>query len=160
MRRGVRLGVDVGTVRIGVSKSDPDGILASPLATVRRAEDGSDVRSVVDLATEHGAISIAVGYPLALSGRTTRSTQDAVAFAVRLSSASPVPVRLVDERLTTVSAAAALHAAGKTSRRQRAIIDRSAAAIILQHALESERRTGHPAGRPVEPAAQNGRAGE
>ncbi|HEU0257163.1 MAG TPA: Holliday junction resolvase RuvX [Microbacteriaceae bacterium] len=157
MLRGVRLGVDVGTVRIGVSKSDPDGVLASPLDTVPRASDGADVRLIADLATRYRAIGIVVGHPLALSGRTTRSTRDAVSFAERLAAATAVPVWLVDERLSTVSAAQALHAAGKNSRRQRGVIDRSAAAVILQHALEAERQAGRPAGRAVGPSAEAGR---
>lgn len=149
MRRGVRLGVDVGKVRIGVSGCDPEGILASPLETVPRAADGSDLRRILALASEREAIAIVVGHPKALSGRETASTRDAVSFAAGLAARTAIPVRLVDERLSTVSAAAALHAAGKDSRRQRAIIDRSAAAVILQHALDSERATDRPAGQAV-----------
>jgi len=143
MRTGVRLGVDVGTVRIGVARSDAHGILASPLETVPRGD--GDLDRVVALAREHEVIELYVGRPTALSGRVTASTEDAIAFARALSARLPGLVRLVDERLTTVTAAERLRASGRDARRGRAVIDQVAATIILEHALDSERHTG---GRP------------
>ncbi|AYG04949.1 Holliday junction resolvase RuvX [Gryllotalpicola protaetiae] len=151
MRTGIRLGIDVGTVRIGVSRSDPSGFLASPLETVARADDGSDVARIVQLVTEHEAIELVVGLPLALSGRRTASTEDAVGFAERLAGAVAVPVRLVDERLSTVTATVSLRQSGKNSRKSRSVVDQSAAAVILQHALDAERSSGRPAGSDVSP---------
>lgn len=149
MREGVRLGVDVGTVRIGVARSDRSGLLASPLDTVTRSADGGDVARIAALAVEWEAVEVVVGLPLALSGRRTASTQDAVGFAARLAAAVTVDVRLVDERLSTVTAQHALQAGGRNARQQRAVVDRSAAAVILQHALDTERSSGRPAGELV-----------
>lgn len=144
MRRGVRLGVDVGTVRIGVARSDPDGILASPLETVPRGE--GDLDRLVELARELDAIDVLVGRPAALSGRVTASTEDAIAFATELDVRLPGIVRLIDERLTTVTAHERLRAGGRDARRARSVVDQAAAAIMLEHALESERRTGQRPG--------------
>ncbi|MCL2514967.1 MAG: Holliday junction resolvase RuvX [Microbacteriaceae bacterium] len=151
MREGTRLGIDVGTVRIGVSRSDRSGFLASPLETVARAEDGSDIARLAALVVEHEAIEVISGLPLALSGRHTASTDDAVGFAERLAAAIAVPVRLVDERLSTVTATSALRQSGKNSKKSRTVVDQSAAAIILQHALDAERSSGRPAGNPIKP---------
>ncbi len=151
MREGIRLGVDVGTVRIGVARSDPSGFLASPLETVARADDGTDVARITALVAEQEAIEITVGLPLALSGRRTASTEDAVGFAERLAAAVPVPVRLVDERLSTVTAAAALRQGGRNAKKSRTVVDQSAAAVILQHALDTERSSGRPAGNEIPP---------
>jgi len=136
MRAGVRLGVDVGTVRIGVARSDLHGMLATPVETVPRG--GGDIERVLSIAAELEAIEIVVGLPLALSGRETASTDDARAFAVRLAAGGPA-VRLVDERLTTVSANAAIRSSGKSQKQSRPVIDQVAAVIILQHALDHER---------------------
>ena len=151
MRTGIRLGVDVGTVRIGVARSDASGFLASPLETVTRADDGSDVARIAQLVAEHEAIELVVGLPLALSGRRTASTEDAVEFAERLAGSVTIPVRLVDERLSTVTATVSLRQSGKNSRKSRSVIDQSAAAVILQHALDAERSSGRPAGSDVLP---------
>ncbi|HEY6801862.1 MAG TPA: Holliday junction resolvase RuvX [Agromyces sp.] len=147
MRQGVRLGIDVGRARIGVARCDAGALLAVPVETVQRADDGDDdVRRVLELADEFGAIELVVGHPLSLSGAPTASTDDAVAFAQRLA-ARGVPVRLVDERLSTVSAQQALRAAGRSSRTQRPVVDQVAAVIILQHAIDSERASGMEPGR-------------
>jgi putative Holliday junction resolvase len=147
----VRLGIDVGTVRIGVSRSDPHGMLATPVETVPRARNGDDRRRIAAIAMELGAIEAIVGLPLALSGAHTASTADAVGFAEALAAEVDVPVRLVDERLTTVSAQSALRASGKGSKAARPVIDQVAATIILQHALDVERAGGSPPGSLVEP---------
>jgi putative Holliday junction resolvase len=147
----VRLGIDVGTVRIGVSRSDPHGMLATPVETVPRARNGDDRRRIAAIAMELGAIEAIVGLPLALSGAHTASTADAVGFAEALAAEVDVPIRLVDERLTTVSAQSALRASGKGSKAARPVIDQVAATIILQHALDVERAGGSPPGSLVEP---------
>jgi putative holliday junction resolvase len=148
MRRGVRLGVDVGTTRIGVARSDADGMMAVPVETVLRGD--GDIAALRSHADSFGAVEIVVGLPVALSGRETASTADARAFASKIAEALPaVPVRLVDERLSTVSAQQALRTAGRSSRRSRQVIDQVAAVIILQHALDAERTSGSPPGALV-----------
>ena len=151
MRSGVRLGIDVGKVRIGVSRSDPHGMLATPVETVARSEDAADRRRIAGIVTELGVFEIIVGLPLALSGAHTASTADAVGFAEALGREVEIPVRLVDERLSTVSAHSALRASGKNAKSARPVVDQVAATIILQHALDAERATGHPPGEPIEP---------
>lgn len=149
-RPGVRLGIDVGKARIGVARCDPHGMLATPLETVARRPDGSDIARIVELAGESDAFEIVVGLPIALSGRVTASTEDARSFAVRLASASGIGVRLVDERLSTVSAHSALRASGRSQKSSRTIVDQVAAVVILQQALDSERSTGRLPGASVE----------
>jgi putative Holliday junction resolvase len=145
----VRLGIDVGKVRIGVASSDPHGMLATPVATVQRGD--GDVERILAEAAERAAIEIVVGLPLALSGGDSASTQDARDFATRVARATTVPVRLVDERLSTVSAHRAMRATGRSTRKSRPVIDQVAAVIILQHALDAERSGGTPPGAAVEP---------
>lgn len=148
MRRGVRLGVDVGTVRIGVARSDPDGLLASPLDTVRRGAD--DVAELVRLTAENEAIEVVVGLAVGLGGHEGTSAADGRAFAAALAARlAPVSVRLVDERFTTVLAHAGLQARGVGSRDRRQVVDKAAAALLLQGALDTERSTGAPAGQLV-----------
>ncbi len=137
MRGGVRLGIDVGTVRVGVARSDFHGILATPVETVQRGSGA--IARVLAIASEVEAIELVVGLPLALSGRETASTDDATKFAKDLATASPTPVRLVDERFSTVSANAAIRASGRSQKQSRSVIDQVAAVIILQHALDHER---------------------
>ena len=150
MRSGVRIGIDVGKVRIGVSRSDLDGMLATPVETVARSEDAADRRRIAEIVGELGAFEVIVGLPLALSGAHTASTADAIGFAAALAGETGVPVRLVDERLSTVSAASALRASGRNTKKARPVVDQVAATIILQHALDAERATGRPPGDPVE----------
>lgn len=149
MRHGTRLGIDVGTVRIGVARSDPHGMLATPVETVARGE--GDLDRIRGLITELEAFEVIVGLPVALSGRTTASTEDALGFARALAASGAVPVRLVDERLTSVSAGSALRAAGRSSKRSRPVVDQVAAVILLQHALDLERASGAAPGRAVDP---------
>ena len=151
-RRGVRLGVDVGQARVGVAKCDPDGLLATPIETVTR--DDRAVARVTALAQEYSAFEILVGLPLNLKGEDTASTTDARTFAAAVAEASALPVRLVDERLSTVSAHAALRQSGRSQRSSRSIVDQVAAVVLLQQALDVEKSTGRPAGTPIfqEPA--------
>lgn len=155
MRRGVRIGVDVGKVRIGVARTDPSALIATPIETVQRSgETGADLRAILGHAAELSAVEIIVGLPLSLSGGDTPSTGDARSFAARLAAAAaPVPVRMVDERLSTVTAQSALRAAGRSSRKQRSVVDQVAAVIIVQHAIDLERSSGRPPGSLVEQPA-------
>jgi putative holliday junction resolvase len=138
--RGRRLGVDVGSVRIGVAASDPDGILATPVETVRRDRSGKHLRRLAELAAELEAVEVVVGLPRTLANRTGPSAQDAIELAETLARRiAPTPVRLADERLTTVSAQRSLRAAGVRARQQRAVIDQAAAVAILQSWLDQRR---------------------
>ncbi|OBG66222.1 Holliday junction resolvase RuvX [Mycobacterium sp. E3339] len=147
--RGRRIGIDVGSVRIGVACSDPDGILATPVETVRRDRSGKHVRRLAELVAELGAVEVVVGLPRTLADRTGPSAIDAIGLADELSQRiAPTPVRLADERLTTVSAQRSLRAAGVRAREQRAVIDQAAAVAILQSWLDQRRATltaGEPA---------------
>jgi putative holliday junction resolvase len=144
----VRLSVDVGSVRIGVARSDPDGLLASPLATVARGR--GDLDRLADLAAGHDAVEIIVGLPTGLSGHEGQSAADARMFAAALAGRlAPRPVRLVDERFTTTQAHEALRRGGKDSRARRSVVDAAAAAVLLQAALDAERATGRPPGQLV-----------
>jgi putative holliday junction resolvase len=148
LRSGVRLAIDVGSVRIGVARCDGDGRLASPLTTVPRGT--GDLAAIAGLAIEENAIEIIVGLPVGLSGREGRAAADARTFAGALAGlAAPVPVRLLDERFTTVIAHEALRQSGRDSRGRRPRVDQAAAALLLQGALDAERSTGHPAGELV-----------
>ena len=153
MRVGVRLGVDVGKARIGVARSDLHGMLATPVETVPRAADGdADLERIAEIAAELEAFEAVVGMPLNLRGERTPSTDDAVAFAERLAARlapAGVAVRLVDERLSTVSAQGQLRQAGKRTKQTRSIIDQAAAVVILQHALDLERSRGEEPGSAV-----------
>ena len=149
IRPGVRLGVDVGTARIGVARSDPHALLATPVETVPRGD--GDLERLAQLVAEYDAVEVIVGLPIALSGRETASTDDARGFARRLAKRVPISVRLVDERLSTVSAQSALHASGRTTRSSRSVVDQVAAVIILQHALDFERSAQNPPGAVVDP---------
>lgn len=149
-RRGPRLGVDVGSARVGVARSDPDGLLATPVETVARRE-GDPIARVLALALEWNAVEIVVGLPMNLRGDDTASTRDARQFAAALAAGSAVPVRLVDERLSTVSAHAALRDSGRSQRSSRRIVDQVAAVVLLQHALDVEKQTGRAPGVPLEP---------
>ncbi|WP_437584934.1 Holliday junction resolvase RuvX [Paramicrobacterium sp. CJ85] len=150
-RTGVRIGIDVGKARIGVSRSDLHGMLATPVETVARDHSGdadlARLRAIID---EADAFEVIVGLPLSLSGAHTPSTDDAVDFATRLADRIDTPVRLVDERLSTVSAHSALHSSGRTHKGSRKIVDQVAAVIILQHAMDAEKTTLTPPGTLVE----------
>ncbi|MDT0178963.1 Holliday junction resolvase RuvX [Microbacterium sp. KSW4-11] len=143
-RRGVRLGIDVGRARVGVARCDPDGLLAVPVETVPRAE--TSVARIVEIAREYDAMEVLVGLPISLGGAETASTTDAREFAIALDAALEVPVRLVDERLSTVSANAVLRQNGRSQKSSRRIVDQIAAVVLLQQAIDVEKSTGNPAG--------------
>ena len=145
--RGRRLGVDVGKVRVGVAMCDPDGILATPLATVSRdmgaAADSvpADIAELGRLVGEHEAVQIVVGLPVRLNGDEGAAAIDIRAYAGRLASAvDPVPVVLADERMSTVVATRRLAERGIRGKRQRAVVDQAAAVEILQSWLDAQRR--------------------
>lgn len=149
MRTGVRLGVDVGKVRVGVSVCDRDGLVATPVATLTRG--APTVSELATLLSEYNAVEAVVGLPLSLRGDDTASTTDARLLAAQLAALATVPVRLVDERLSTVSAQRALHQSGRSTKGSRTVIDQVAAVIILQNALDAERSAGRPPGILVDP---------
>jgi putative holliday junction resolvase len=150
MRKGRRLAVDVGKARIGLAISDQDGILATPFETVARQETiEASANAVAKAVEDYFFLEAYVGLPLSLNGSHTPSTADAIALAHAVAAALGVEVRLIDERLTTVSASANLRLAGRNAKNSRSVIDQEAAAIILEQALAGERATGNPAGSPL-----------
>lgn len=145
MRSGSRLGVDVGSVRIGVATCDPGGMLATPVETVRRGR--GDLDRLSELVDEYAAVEVVVGLPRALSGDEGIAADHVRAFAAGLAArVAPCPVRLVDERLTTVVATRGMRASGVSSRKVRSSVDQAAAVVILQDALDAERVGGTPPG--------------
>jgi putative Holliday junction resolvase len=141
--RGRRLGVDVGSVRVGVALSDPDGLLATPLATLRRDErDGSDLRQLAELVAEHEVVEVVVGLPRTLAGREGPAAEAARDYVSALGTVLSVPVQLSDERLTTVMAIRTLSDRGVRGRKQRAVVDQAAAVAILQGWLDGRRAVG------------------
>lgn len=151
MRRGRRLAVDVGDARIGVASCDPDGVLATPVETVPGRDVPAAHRRLRKLVEEYEPIEVVVGLPRSLSGREGPAATKVRAFAREMAKGiAPVPVRLVDERMTTVSATHGLRASGVKAKKGRSVIDQAAAVIILQNALESERVSGNPPGEGVE----------
>ena len=148
----VYVGVDLGDKRIGLAKSDPLGLLASPVETLRRRSHSADVDAIVRFASESGALEIVVGMPTSMSGETGPQAQRTADFVRSLSGQSHVPVRTQDERMSSVEAEAMLRAAGKRPSRDKASVDAAAAAIILQRFLDrlnsTPRRRRHPTRTP------------
>lgn len=151
MRPGVRLGVDVGAVRVGVATSDPSGLIATPVETLKRsAGDDADIRQVAQLSDDAQALEVVVGLPLNMRGEDTASTEAARRWATTLKRLRPaLRVVLVDERLTSVSAHRSLRESGVAGRKHKAHVDQQAAVFILQAALEQERTTGSAPGIEV-----------
>lgn len=151
-RRGTRIGVDVGTVRVGLASCDPDGILATPIETIPRdADGGADIARIAREASERGAIEIIVGLPRSLDGVGRQSAAIAAEFAgVLAGHVAPITVRLVDERLTTVDAHRQLRDSKMSGKKQRRVVDTVAAVLILQQAIDNEKATGRPPGVPAE----------
>ena len=149
--KGRRLGVDVGKVRVGVAISDPDGILATPLATVPRdtsepPEDdeawvSADVAELARLTAQHEVVEVIVGLPVTLAGTESYSAIYARSYAQVLARViSPISVLLVDERMSTAAATRRLSERGVRGRRRRAVVDQAAAVEILQGWLDAARR--------------------
>lgn len=147
----MRLGIDPGDARIGVAASDPSGFLATPVETVARGE--ADLSRIAALAREHDAVLVYVGLPRSLAGGEGPAATKARQFAAQLAAEVSLPVRLVDERLTTVTAEAMLKSQTGRGRRsgkaRRAVVDQAAAVVILQNALDTERSSGRLPGEPV-----------
>lgn len=154
MRSGVRLGLDPGDARIGVARSDPSGFLATPVETVKRGRgDLQRLRAIAaEIAEESTLLEVVVGLPRSLKGGENPATEKVRAFAAQLARRMPVPVRLVDERLTTVSAESMLREMGRKGQDRRSVVDQAAAVMILQHALDAERTSGRAPGELVEDA--------
>ncbi|GAA0600508.1 Holliday junction resolvase RuvX [Kribbella sandramycini] len=148
----MRIALDIGDARIGVAQSDPHGILATPVETIRRGP--GDLGRIAALVAELEAVEIVIGLPRSLNGgegpaaAKIRETAGQVRQLVRKDDAGPA-VRLVDERFTTVTAERVLRERGKKGSKRRAVVDQAAAVVILQHALDLERETGNPPGRPL-----------
>jgi putative holliday junction resolvase len=137
--KGVRLGVDVGTVRLGVAISDPRGVLATPVKTVaRKGTGGTDLDELAALVEEHEVVEVVVGLPRTLRGADGPAATAAREFADRLAAQiAPVPVVLVDERLTTVAADRILADRGIRGPGRRKVVDQVAAMAILQSRLDA-----------------------
>ncbi|MDN5764340.1 MAG: Holliday junction resolvase RuvX [Humibacillus sp.] len=151
VRAGVRVGVDVGSVRVGVAASDPSAVLAHPVRTLPRdREGGSDLTTLAALVADLAAVEVVVGLPRLMSGAEGEAARLAREYAVNLAQRiEPLPVRLVDERLTTVAAHRRLRDSGVPGRGQRAVVDQAAAVLILQSALDAEASTGRAVGELV-----------
>jgi putative Holliday junction resolvase len=149
VRPGVRLGIDPGEARIGVARSDPSGLIATPVETVPRGE--GDLARIAAILAAEGAVEIVVGLPTSLSGREGPAAVRVREFADALArEVAPVPVRLCDERLTTVTAESQLREQGRKGQRRRAVVDQVAAVVILQNALDTERVRGSAPGELVQ----------
>lgn len=153
MRTGVRLGVDVGSVRVGVARSDPGALVVVPVETVPRdTTGGRDLDRIADLVREYDALEVVVGLPRTLRGDEGSAADAARRYATAIARRiAPVGVRLVDERLSTVSAHRTLRDAGVRGRRHRPVVDQVAAVVILQSALDAERSSGRAPGALVVP---------
>ena len=141
---GRRLGIDVGTVRIGVASSDKDATLDTPVETVRRVtgfkdRDGEDIERLLELIADYEAVEVVVGLPTNLNGDGSRSVKHAKEIAFRIRRRSDVPVKMADERLTTVAAAQSLRASGVREKDARSVIDQAAAVEILQSWLDGRK---------------------
>ncbi|QKV97458.1 Holliday junction resolvase RuvX [Streptomyces sp. NA02950] len=151
VRRGRRIAIDVGDARIGVASCDPDGILATPVETVPGRDVPAAHKRLAAIVEEYEPIEVVVGLPRSLSGREGPAAAKVRTFARELARrVQPVPVRLVDERMTTVTASQGLRASGVTSKKGRSVVDQAAAVVILQSSLEAERTSGRPPGEAVE----------
>jgi len=151
VRTGVRLAVDVGSVRVGVARSDGSGSLAVPVVTLKR--DAGDLRALADLVTEYEVLEVIVGWPITLDNRRGPAAEHALNYAKSLAEVVVVPIRLVDERLTTAAAQRGLHEVGRTVKNSRSVIDQAAAVQLLQDALDTEARTGAAPGTSLEEVA-------
>ena len=147
---GRKLAIDIGRARLGIAISDLSGILSSPLDSVRRLADDSDtIQEILKIVTDNEVQEIYVGDPVSLSGEITPSTGDARNFSSLLQSTTEIPVRLIDERLTTVTAARNLRESGKNAKTSKLVIDSASAVVILEAVLHAERVSGETPGRSV-----------
>lgn len=141
--------MDVGDARIGIAQSDPSGMIATPVETVRRGP--GDLQRIAAITAECEAVEVVVGLPRSLSGREGPAAARVREFAAAIAAAvAPVPVRLCDERLSTVTAEAVLRGQGKKGQKRRAVVDQAAAVVILQNALDTERSSGTAPGEALD----------
>lgn len=140
IRQGVRFGVDVGSVRIGVSRCDATATLCVPVATVKTHDE------LLALIEEYEPIEIIVGLPVSMDGSEQKAAKFARSWATTLSERTAIPIRLIDERWSTASAARELNEAGLSTRQARGVVDQAAAVVILEQALAMERATDEPGG--------------
>jgi putative Holliday junction resolvase len=151
---GVRVAVDVGDVRIGVARSDPSGLVATPVETVARGP--GDLARLAQIVAEEDAFEVVVGLPRSLSGGEGPAARKVRQFAAQVATAvAPTPVRLFDERLSTVTAEAVLRERGRRGAKRRSVVDQAAAVVILQNALDGERGRGTAPGELVPVAASS-----
>jgi putative holliday junction resolvase len=139
MLRGRRIAFDYGDVRIGVAISDPDSILCSPLTTLKATDKNLD-NQLSQIFIENEPVQIFVGRPALLSGADGSASEKAQLFADRLRAITDIPIHLVDERMSTISAARNLRDSGKTAKESKNSIDMAAAVAILEFALDVEKR--------------------
>ena len=135
---GVHMACAVGSVRIGVARSDPGGVLAFPLDAI--AAGPGAIAQLGALITEYEAVGVIIGLPLKMDGTAGTAAQSAQLWAAQVAAAVAVPVELFDERLTTVQAQRGLHDAGRTVRSSRAVIDSASAVVLLQSYLDTSRK--------------------
>lgn len=147
LQSGRRLAFDFGSVRVGVSVSTIDGIFCSPQQAIQNNEQL--IESVKSLLEEYDPMIIFVGLPLNLSGEFTKSTTSAIEFARAISLVSNIPIRLIDERLSTRAAQKQMQSSGKSVKQSRPLIDSATATLILESALEFEKNTDKLAGREI-----------
>jgi len=151
LRPGRRLAIDVGKARIGLAISDVHGILASPLATLARSDYEANPDILFTFVEDfQDLLEIYIGLPLNLQGRSTASTEDAVEFAQALSAITNVPIRLVDERMTTAISNQQIRELGKSQKEARSTIDQMAAVAILEYAFQIERNSTKVPGLSLE----------
>ena len=138
-RIGRRIAFDYGDVRIGVAVCDPDGILATPLTTLQ-SKDPSLKKQIAELIDEYEPVKIYVGQPKLLSGEDGSAVAKVLVFTEMLTSNFDIPVSMVDERLSTVSAAKQLRESGVNAKEARSVIDAAAAVAILEQGLANDRK--------------------
>jgi len=139
MQRGRRIAFDYGDVRIGVAVSDPDSILSSPLTTLKATEKNL-LKQITEILSEIEPVTIYVGRPSLLSGHDGSATEKASEFVEQLRTLTQVPVEMIDERMSTISAARSLRDAGRTAKDSKDSIDMASAVAILEFAIEIEKR--------------------
>jgi putative Holliday junction resolvase len=139
MLRGRRIAFDYGDVRIGVAVTDPDSILASPLTTLK-ATDKNLAQQISAIFEDMEPVAIYVGRPALLSGKDGLATEKASGFVALLNTITEVPIEMIDERMSTISAARNLRDAGRNAKDSKDAIDMAAAVAILEFAIEIEKR--------------------
>lgn len=139
MLRGRRIAFDYGDVRIGVAVTDPDSILASPLTTLK-ATDKNLAQQISAIFEDMEPVAIYVGRPALLSGKDGLAIEKASGFVALLNTITEVPIEMIDERMSTISAARNLRDAGRNAKDSKDAIDMAAAVAILEFAIEIEKR--------------------